>query len=181
MGKNWNYVSCRDKLQEIRGYENYVEFKKKYEDAVDLEVVNTVFASLEVSKLQPLIDERESFIRELEKSVMRIGFKDPFVVHNVTGVPIENKHGLFVKAGNNRIRLCNKFGITVVDCIVVNLTGGMSGEGCFVSDFVEGVELSTNEEVKGLFYIDNVRVTWRGDKIVNAYVPKFLKQSGKYK
>jgi len=88
MGENWHYVSCKNKVQEIRGYKNYILFKQSNE-VVDLHIVDTVFTNLEVELLQPLFEEKKEFIEQVERSVERIGFKDPFVVHNIH-LPIVN-------------------------------------------------------------------------------------------
>jgi len=174
MGENWHYVSCKNKVQEIRGYKNYILFKQSNE-VVDLHIVDTVFTNLEVELLQPLFEEKKEFIEQVERSVERIGFKDPFVVHNITRVPLEYKHGLFVKAGNNRIRLCKKFQIKSVPSIVVNLSGRCSGEDCYEGEFIRGLKLETEEDVKSLFYTNKVHITWRDGKILNAVTPKFLR------
>jgi hypothetical protein len=177
--RNWNYVTCKNKLQEIRGYENYLNFKERHKDCIDLQIVNTVYAKVEVDKVEPLIKPRESFLKEVEKSIDAVGFKDPFVLHNITDVPIEYRHGLFIKSGNNRIKIVEKRGIKEIDCIVVNISGGCFEKGCY-NFHCKGRLLENEEDVRKLFYQSRVRVTMRGGKICNAYVPRFLKVRDKY-
>jgi len=173
---SWHYVSCKNKVQEIRGYENYVSFKEMHDGTTDLMIVNAVFKVLEINSLMPLTITREGFLDEVERSILNIGLKDPFVVHNIVGVPKNYKQGLFVKTGNNRYFVCKKLGIKVVPCIVINITGG-----CGKDEFIEGLDLKSEEDVKKLFYTKEVRVVWRDGKIINAYTPKFLKISSLYR
>ena len=98
---SWHYVSCKDKVQEIRGYENYVSFKEMHDGTIDLVIVNAVFKTLNLKDLKPLTITRAGFLDEVERSILTIGLKDPFVVHNIVGVPENYKHGLFIKTGNN--------------------------------------------------------------------------------
>ena len=172
---NWNYICCKDKLQEIRKYESYLDFKKNNKDAIDLKIINAVSTYLLVNDLKLLIKPRESFSKQIENSILTAGIKDPFVVHFVTNVPISYQHGLFIKSGNNRIEICKKAGIEKVLCIVVNLSGNYY-EG-FNKKYIEGGILETKDDVKKLFNSSGrIRVTMRGGKIINACIPRY----GKY-
>jgi hypothetical protein len=177
--KEWHYVSCKSKIQEIRGSGNYLSFKNSGVDFIELEIVNAMLLELDVKLLKPLTYARPGFLEEVEKSVARIGFKDPFVVHNITDVPECYQHGLFIKSGNNRIRLCEKFNIERVSCVVINISGWCFGGECYNTKF-NGKELKTDEDVMNLFLGKKVRVTRRDGKICNIYVPKWLKNRENY-
>ena len=177
--KDWHYVACKNKIQEIRGGENYLNFKNSGVDFIDLKIVNAVLLELDVKLLKPLTDVRPGFIEEVAKSIERIGFKDPFVVHNITDVPNLYQHGLFIKSGNNRIRLCEKFNVERVLCVVVNISGGYFGKDGYNTMF-EGKNLEIDEDVKSLFAGRKVRVTRRDGKICNIYIPKWLRNRENY-
>jgi len=169
---NWNYVCCKDKLQEIRKYKNYLYFKENNKDAIDLKIINAAYTYLLVDNLESLIKPKESFSKQIENSILTVGIKDPFVIHFITNVPIDYKYGFFIKSGNNRIEICKKVGIEKVPCIVVNLSGNCYGG--FDKKYIEGDILETKEDVKKLFCSSGrIRVTVRGGKIFNACIPKY--------
>jgi len=180
MSANWHYVTTKKTVQEIRGNENYLIFKQ-VNNIVDLRIVSTVFTYLKVCDLKPLIKVKKVFVDEVEKSIKKVGIKDPFVVHFITNVPDVFQHGLFVKSGNNRLDVCNRLAIEEVSCIVVNLTGDCIGKSCFCENYIEGDNLRVKEDVLKLFHIGKVRVTMRKGNILNAYVPKFLKTLSFYR
>jgi len=168
---SWNYVCCKNKLQEIRKYESYLDFKKRNKDAIDLKIINSVYTHLLVEDLQSLIKPKEEFSKQIKNSILNCGINDPFVVHFVTNVPINYKNGFFVKTGNNRIEICKKVGIKKVPCIVVNLSGNYNG---FNREYIKGEILETKNDIKKLFHSSGrIRVTMREGKIINACIPKY--------
>ena len=107
-------------------------------------MINTIFTEVPFNRIEYLtrpefIDGTEQkFHNELKKSVQEKGLLDPLFVKNTNG-------HLKVIVGNNRMVICKELGIKTIPCIITQIGNK--------KHFLKGKLLTTDEEIKDLFYL----------------------------
>ena len=136
-------------------------------------MINTIFTEVPFNRIKYLtrpefIDGTEQkFHNELKKSVQEKGLLDPLFVKNTNG-------HLKTIVGNNRMVICKELGIKTIPCIITQIGNK--------KHFLKGKLLTTDEEIKDLFYLPE-EVTVRRTKngwVDQVNAKKFMNIQQKY-
>ena len=136
-------------------------------------MINTIFAEVPFNRIEYLtrpefIDGTEQkFYDELKKSIQEKGLLDPLFVKNTNG-------HLKTIVGNNRMVICKELGIKTIPCIITQIGNK--------KHFLKGKLLTTDEEIKDLFYLPEevtVRRT-KGGWVDQVNATKFITIRNKY-
>jgi len=137
-------------------------------------MINTIFAEVPFNRIEYLtrpefIDGTEQkFHNELKKSVQEKGLLDPLFLKNIAG-------HLKAIVGNNRMVICKELGIKTIPCIITQIGNK--------KHFLKGKLLTTDEEIKDLFYLPEevtVRRT-KGGWVDQVNATKFMNIQQKYR
>ena len=137
-------------------------------------MINTIFTEVPFNRIEYLtrpefIDGTEQkFHNELKKSVQEKGLLDPLFVKNIAG-------HLKTLIGNNRMVICKELGIKTIPCIITQIGNK--------KHFLKGKLLTTDEEIKDLFYLPEevtVRRT-KGGWVDQVNATKFMNIQQKYR
>jgi len=137
-------------------------------------MINTIFTEVPFNRIEYLtrpefIDGTEQkFHNELKKSVQEKGLLDPLFVKNTNG-------HLKTIVGNNRMVICKELGIKTIPCIITQIGNK--------KHFLKGKLLTTDEEIKDLFYLPEevtVRRT-KGGWVAQVNAKKFMNIQQKYR
>ena len=136
-------------------------------------MINTIFTEVPFDKIEYItrpefIDGTEQiFYNSLKKSIQEKGLLDPLFVKNIAG-------HLKVTVGNNRMVICKELGIKTIPCIITQIGNK--------KHFLKGKLLTTDEEIKDLFYLPEevtVRRT-KGGWVDQVNATKFIIIRNKY-
>tara|TARA_B100000949_G_C14009660_1_gene336721 strand:+ start:85 stop:507 length:423 start_codon:yes stop_codon:yes gene_type:complete len=137
-------------------------------------MINTIFTEVPFNRIEYLtrpefIDGTEQkFYDELKKSVQEKGLLDPLFLKNIAG-------HLKTLIGNNRMVICKELGIKTIPCIITQIGNK--------KHFLKGKLLTTDEEIKDLFYLPEevtVRRT-KGGWVDQVNATKFMNIQQKYR
>jgi len=137
-------------------------------------MINTIFTEVPFNRIKYLtrpefIDGTEQkFHNELKKSVQEKGLLDPLFVKNTNG-------HLKTLIGNNRMVICKELKINTIPCIITQIGNK--------KHFLKGKLLTTDEEIKDLFYLpEEVTVKRTKDGWVDQVnATKFMNIQQKYR
>ena len=135
--------------------------------------INTIFTKVPFNKIEYItrpefIDGTEQkFYDELKKSVQEKGLLDPLFLNNTNG-------HLKTIIGNNRMVICKELGIKIIPCVITQIGNK--------KHFLKGKLLTTDKEIKDLFYLPE-EVTVRRTKngwVDQVNAKKFMNIQNKY-
>ena len=107
-------------------------------------MINTIFTEVPFDKIEYItrpefIDGTEQkFYDLLKRSIQEKGLLDPLFLKNTDGK-------LKVIVGNNRMVICKELGIKTIPCVITQIGNK--------KHFLKGKLLTTNKEIKDLFYL----------------------------
>ena len=107
-------------------------------------MINTIFTEVPFNKIEYLtrpefIDGTEQKFHDLlKRSIQEKGLLDPLFLKNTDGK-------LKVIVGNNRMVICKELGIKTIPCVITQIGNK--------KHFLKGKLLTTNKEIKDLFYL----------------------------
>ena len=137
-------------------------------------MINTIFTEVPFDKIEYLTrpefinGTEQKFYNELKKSVQEKGLLDPLFLKNTDGK-------LKVIVGNNRMVICKELGIKIIPCVITQIGNK--------KHFLKGKLLTTNKEIKDLFYLPEevtVRRT-KGGWVDQVNATKFMNIQQKYR
>ena len=137
-------------------------------------MINTIFTEVPFNRIEYLtrpefIDGTEQkFHDSLKKSIQDKGLLDPLFLKNIGGK-------LKVVVGNNRMVICKKLRIKTISCVITQIGNK--------KHFLKGKLLTTDEEIKDLFYLPE-EVTVRRTKngwVDQVNAKKFMNIQQKYR
>ena len=137
-------------------------------------MINTIFTEVPFNRIEYLtrpefIDGTEQkFHNELKKSIQEKGLLDPLFVKNIAG-------HLKTLIGNNRMVICKELGIKTIPCIITQIGNK--------KHFLKGKLLTTDEEIKDLFYLPEevTVIRTKGGWIDQVNAKKFMNIQQKYR
>ena len=136
-------------------------------------MINTIFTEVPFNKIEYLtrpefIDGTEQKFHDLlKRSIQEKGLLDPLFLKNTDGK-------LKVIVGNNRMVICKELGIKTIPCVITQIGNK--------KHFLKGKLLTTNKEIKDLFYLPEevtVRRT-KGGWVDQVNATKFITIRNKY-
>jgi hypothetical protein len=107
-------------------------------------MINTIFTEVPFNKIEYLtrpefIDGTEQKFHDLlKRPIQEKGLLDPLFLKNTDGK-------LKVIVGNNRMVICKELGIKTIPCVITQIGNK--------KHFLKGKLLTTNKEIKDLFYL----------------------------
>ena len=135
--------------------------------------INTIFTEVPFEKIEYLTrpefinGTEQKFYDELKKSIQEKGLLDPLFLKNTDG-------HLKTLVGNNRMVICKKLRIKTIPCIITQIGNK--------KHFLNGKLLTTDEEIKNLFYLPEEVTVRRTDDgwVDQVNAKKFMNIQQKY-
>ena len=136
-------------------------------------MINTIFTEVLFNKIEYItrpefIDGTEQiFYNSLKESIQKNGLLDPLFLNNTNG-------HLKTIIGNNRMVICKELGIKIIPCVITQIGNK--------KHFLKGKLLTTDKEIKDLFYLPE-EVTVRRTKngwVDQVNAKKFMNIQNKY-